>query len=112
MEDDVEKSNTSRAGQGESEGATGPETIEAEVSPKFRIECPLRPKRRMKGRRLSVPKIQDNVYVGEDAPVLAPKLRIEYGVRPGKEWEKLSTYKNAKRKCEHSPNAQSLIAVF
>ncbi|KAK5202178.1 hypothetical protein LTR41_012055 [Exophiala xenobiotica] len=90
--DDVEKSNTSRVGQSESVGASAAvtEIIEAEVSPEFTIECPR--------RRSSVPEVQDNAYIEQDAPVLAPSLRIEYAVRPGNEWLKLEKYKNAKFK--------------
>ncbi|KAK5550221.1 hypothetical protein LTR46_011774, partial [Exophiala xenobiotica] len=98
MVDDVEKSNTSKVGQSESMAASAAvtETIEAEVSPDFTIECPLRRKRRLKRKRSSVPEVQDNVYIEQDAPVLAPSLRIEYAVRPVNEWLKLEKYKNAK----------------
>ncbi|KAK5231037.1 hypothetical protein LTR72_000217 [Exophiala xenobiotica] len=97
MEADVEKSHTSTVGQGVGAGVT--ETIEAEVSPDFTIECPVRPpKRRLKRKRSSVPEVKDNVHIDQDAPELAPNLHIEYAVRPGHQWRKMTKYKNAKFK--------------
>ncbi|KAK5467707.1 hypothetical protein LTS15_000680 [Exophiala xenobiotica] len=95
MEADVEKSHTSTVGQGA--GVT--ETIEAEVSLDFTVECPVRPpKRHLKRKSSSVPEVKDDVHIDKDAPGLAPNLRIEYAVRPGHQWRDMTRYKNAKFK--------------
>ena len=122
MEDDVEKSNTSGvgAGVGVGQGAGVTETIEAEVSPDFTIECPVRTKGPIRPKGPTRPKrkgpkkssVPDNVHIEKDAPVLAPNLHIKYGVRPGDKWAKLLKFKNAKCKCEPTPVVQPLIRVL
>jgi hypothetical protein len=79
-----------------------PETIEAEVSADFEIECPYNARRVKRS-------VADDVYVETDSPALlkpdgktteplVPGLPVEFGVRPGKKWSELRRYKNAKCK--------------
>ena len=89
MEDDTGKQRTNTNG---GKSSSAPETIEAEVSPDFTIQCPALPRRGKKA-------LNDDSWLEKgDAPLLAPHLTIDYTVRPGNKWKELSRFKNAK--CE------------
>ncbi|KIW20080.1 hypothetical protein PV08_00655 [Exophiala spinifera] len=85
MEDDGDKSTASKVAEGTSE------TIEAEISSDFTVECPARP------RRTKSP-IPEDVYYETAAPSLAPNLSVNFAVRPGDKWARFSRYRNAKFK--------------
>ncbi|KIV85409.1 hypothetical protein PV11_01106 [Exophiala sideris] len=93
MEDEAGPSKQSRTSEGERDV---PETIEAEVNSDFFIDCPYRPKRVKAGKHRA--SAVDDVHVNQDAPSLAPHLKITYAVRPGQKWAKLGKFKNAKFK--------------
>lgn len=97
MEDEAGPSKQLAAGEGEREVR---ETIEAEVSSDFIIECPYRPKRVKPGKEKASE--TDDVSIHQDAPSLAPHLKINFAVRPGQKWTKLGKFKNAK--CESVKN--------
>lgn len=89
MEDETGKQRTGNAG---GKTSNAPETIEAEVSPDFTIQCPALPQR---GKKT----LNDDVVIEKgDAPSLASHLTIDFAVRPGKKWSELSRFKNAKCK--------------
>lgn len=90
MEEDLGKS---RQGKKGAKASTGPETIEAEVSSDFIVQCPAVIPR---GRK----PVEQDVVIEKDAPTLAPHLAIDFAVRPGKKWSELPRFKNAK--CTYS----------
>ena len=100
MEDEAGPSKQPRISEGERDV---PETIEAEASSDFFIDCPYRPKRVKAGKHRA--SAVDDVHISQDAPSLAPQLKINYAVRPGSKWAKLGKFKNAK--CESTRKTTS-----
>lgn len=94
MEDDPGKTKITTT---EGTAAEAPETIEAEVSPDFIMECPAHPK-----RAKAAAAGDDAWYIDRDAPSLAPNLSIQFAVTPGKKWKELNRFKNAKCKYKHN----------